>query len=472
MPLDPSIPLSAKVPQAPDMIGSAMQAFTLKSAMMQSKVAEQQMADQQALKSVFADPSAFETDPNSGVPIPKPETMQKLYSISPTAAQKLGEATMRMRSEKQAQAERSMKMRQEYVNQAGPALASIATEYDQLAAKGDKDAAWAAVKPKVDAANAQFAPLAQQAGVPFKPITDADHLMQGAAQWSKYSESRLKATQPKTPHEVTMEQETARSHDIAEKRADIADKKFTAMQSQIAEKLKGDEDKKLEPDELNFMARQALRGDTSVFQNIGRGKQGAGNIAALRREIMKEARRQGIEPEQLAAINAEFQGLKAGERTLGTRTAQIEMAVNEAQNVIPIAINASEKVDRTRFPSLNAVLLAGEKGAGGEDVVKLATATNSLINIYARAISPTGQPTISDKEHARDILDKAYAKGQYKAAVDIMQQEIAAARKSPGQVRQSFRQAVTGQEGGAGGRPDSPEAGGKKKRPLSDFMGN
>lgn len=470
MPIDPSIPLSVQQPKAPDMIGDTMRAFTLKSAMMQSKQAEQQMADQAALKAVLSDPNAFDIDPQSGVPIPKPETMKALYAQSPTAAMKLGEGTLKMREAQTKQREQAMKMRKEYVEQAGPTLATLASEYEQAAAKGDKSAAWAAIQPKVEAANAQFEPLAKQAGVEFQPIKDADHLLQGAGQWSKYAEHRMKGM------ETAGKPQSAEGKILADVKGGLLSeeqgKKALEKKDRITVNVGNPADEKLGPDELNFMARQALRGDTSVFQNIGRGRQSAANIAGLRHEIMKEARAQGIQPEQLAAVNAEFQGLKAGERTLGTRTANIEMAVTEAQKMAPLALTASEKVDRTRFPTLNAALLAAEKGTGGEEVVRLGVATNSLINIYSRAISPTGVPTVSDKDHARELLSAAWSKGQFAAGVDQLLQEMAAARQSPGLVRQSFREAVTGQEGGAAGRPDTPASGpSKPKRPLSAFAG-
>lgn len=197
-PLDPSIALSVQPPKAPDQLGQAAQAFTLKSAMLQSQQAEQAIADQAALKTVFSDPNAFDVDPTSGVAIPKQETMQKLYAVNPAAAQKLGEATIKMRAEQTKQAEAKQKLQKGYIEQAGPALATLASEYEQLAARGDKDAAWAAVKPKVDAANQQFETLAKQAGIQFKPITDADHLIQGASQWGEYSKRQMDKGKPQS----------------------------------------------------------------------------------------------------------------------------------------------------------------------------------------------------------------------------------------------------------------------------------
>lgn len=190
-----------------------------------------------------------------------------------------------------------------------------------------------------------------------------------------------------------------------------------------------------------LLAEQRVAGDTSATVGLARNPVA---LAKVNEEIAKIAKERGLSGKDLAAFNAEFMGMKAGERTLGTRSANIEMAVSEAQNVIPIARETSTKVDRTKYPTLNALLLAWQRGTGDENVVKLATATNALINIYSRAIAPSGTPTVSDKDHARDIIANAYSKGQYEAVIGIMEQEMAAARKSPGQVKGSMRESFTG----------------------------
>lgn len=209
----------------------------------------------------------------------------------------------------------------------------------------------------------------------------------------------------------------------------------------------------LAPDDARFMAEQYLAGDRTVVSNLGRGAQGGENILRFRQAIHRVAKEKGMSGSAVAAKIAEFEGIKAGERTLGNRTANIEMAVTEAQQMAPLALQASEGVDRTKFPALNAVIQAAERGTGDENVVRLGVATNSLINIYARAISPTGVPTVSDKDHARELLSSAWSKGQYRAGVDQLMKELAAARKAPGKVREEFREAVTGggEAGGTGG---------------------
>lgn len=199
----------------------------------------------------------------------------------------------------------------------------------------------------------------------------------------------------------------------------------------------------LSDDALTMAAEQFLAGDSTAVQGYARN---ADMKAKLTNKIAEVAKSKGMGGADVAAKVAEFQGMKAGERTLGTRTANIEMAVSEAKNMAPLALTASEKVNRTEYPTLNKVILAAEKGTGDENAVRLGIAVNSLINIYARAINPTGVPTVSDKDHARELLSAAWSKGQIRAGVDQLMQEMSAAQKSPGQVREDMRGAIAGRE--------------------------
>ncbi len=198
-------------------------------------------------------------------------------------------------------------------------------------------------------------------------------------------------------------------------------------------------------DAMTLAVDQYLAGDSSAGQGFGRS---APMKAQFLNRLAERAKQLGMSGSDIATKMAEFQGTKAGERTLGTRTAQVEMAVTEAQNLMPLALAASNAVNRTNYPTLNKILLAGESGSGDENAVRLGIATNSLINVYARAVSPSGAPTVSDKDHARELLSSAWSKGQYAAGVDQLNKEMQAARRSPGQVKEEMRGGGGGTSGG------------------------
>lgn len=161
-------------------------------------------------------------------------------------------------------------------------------------------------------------------------------------------------------------------------------------------------------------------------------------------DIMKATTRSGVDPKTMLSNQAEFMGEKAGQRTLGTRTANIEMAGTEADKLADLALTASGKVARTGMKSLNSAIQAVEKGTASPELRAFVAANTSFINAYARAINPQGVGTVADKEHAREMLDTAFSKGDYTAVIKQLKQEIGAARASPGSVRGEMRERFTG----------------------------
>jgi len=175
----------------------------------------------------------------------------------------------------------------------------------------------------------------------------------------------------------------------------------------------------------------------------------------LTTDVMKYVAGSGVSAKAMLLNQAEFQGLKAGERTLGNRTANIEMAVNEADQLADLAGKASEDFKRTGYKKLNDLYQAVEAGTASPELRRFVAANTSFINAYARAISPSGVPTVSDKEHAREMLSTAFSEGDYAATIDQLKKEMSAAKKSPGMVREGFREGYG--DKGALRAPAAPE---------------
>jgi hypothetical protein len=201
----------------------------------------------------------------------------------------------------------------------------------------------------------------------------------------------------------------------------------------------------LPPQVLTQMAGQYLAGDRTVMQNLGRGAQGSKNIIALRTEIERQAREGGIKPAQVAAIIGEFEGFKAGQRTLGNRTASFGMAVSEATQMAGLVEETSSQVNRSQYIPVNRALQAFSKNTGDPKIVQFGAALNSFINAYARAISPTGVPTVSDKDHAREMLETAQSDEQVKGVMKILRREMELAGRAPGIVKDEMRTLLTGE---------------------------
>lgn len=207
---------------------------------------------------------------------------------------------------------------------------------------------------------------------------------------------------------------------------------------------------KLDKDTLDLMADQYLAGDKSVAAGLGYGNVGAQNRGALRKAIFDKAKEQGLSGADIASRLAEYAGITAGERTAGVRTAQVGMAASEADKMADLVREASDNVPRTQFHGANKALIAFEEQTGGVEVRKLGASINSFINAYARAVSPSGVPTVTDKEHAREILTSADTQEQLDGIIDQMHKEMAAAKGAPGAVRSELREAITGKKQNTG----------------------
>ena len=132
----------------------------------------------------------------------------------------------------------------------------------------------------------------------------------------------------------------------------------------------------------------------------------------------------------LTGMNEEQVRALAGARTAGVTQQNLEMAGQEARGMIAVARNAAKAANLSSLKAINQFTrwLGGQ--AQNPQYAALNTAINSLINSYARAINPRGVPTVSDKQHAREILDSAMAKGNLEAALTMMETEIATAHEA------------------------------------------
>jgi hypothetical protein len=191
---------------------------------------------------------------------------------------------------------------------------------------------------------------------------------------------------------------------------------------------------------IEMMAKRLVAGDSSALTSIGWGNAGNMTRAAVQDRAAELLREQNIPPEEISLRIQEMKGLAAGEQTVGRRSGYIEMAANEAAKVIPLARAASEAVDRSQYPSFNKVYEAYLAHTGDENIVQLIDSTNAVTYAYARALNPIGSLHQADQQNAAKILENAWSKGQYSAALDQMEKEIAAAREAPPAVLKEMRQ--------------------------------
>jgi hypothetical protein len=171
--------------------------------------------------------------------------------------------------------------------------------------------------------------------------------------------------------------------------------------------------------------------------NLGRGAQGAATI----KEIVNRSAEitKGQSTDDTIANRQETKAEQRARLELGAREGKIAPRVEEAKQFAIIAKQASADVPRGDSQLFNSWIQGGEKKFSSDPKLrKFVAANTSLINAYAAATSG-GSPTVSDKEHARDMLATAFSKGDYNAAVDQMIVESEAALKAPKTVMKGMR---------------------------------
>lgn len=131
-------------------------------------------------------------------------------------------------------------------------------------------------------------------------------------------------------------------------------------------------------------------------------------------------------------------------RTAGTAGANTAIAATAAQGGADILMDAARKVPRGDFRSLNKAILAGKTEANDPDTGAYLTAINTFVNEYARAVNPKGTATVSDKEHARELLAASDSQPALEAKIGIMRQEMQRGRQAPQDVAKDLRAARSG----------------------------
>jgi hypothetical protein len=194
-------------------------------------------------------------------------------------------------------------------------------------------------------------------------------------------------------------------------------------------------------DTATTIAEQAWAGDWSGTVGMGRDAASRRKIANKITELGKTNGRTGAE---LAAKKAEFQGIVAAERMLGVRGAGIEVGIAEAKRFAPMVLELSEKLDRTQFPTVNSLLLASERGTGGEDVVRMIDALNAYKMAYTQILTRGGMPTDDARKRSDEIINIAWSKGQIKASIDQLGKEMEAADSAVPDVRAKLWNTITG----------------------------
>jgi hypothetical protein len=183
----------------------------------------------------------------------------------------------------------------------------------------------------------------------------------------------------------------------------------------------------LSPAALDDAAETALKTGKPPA-NIGRGVQGAQNLAAVYNRAAELAAERGIDPQKLADLQQGFNARPAGLRSVFQRATGLTLVENEANRLLPRVRDLLPKLNHTDYPTLNAAINAYAKQTGDPNIVKFHISAASLANVYARVLKGGGTPTGGETDHALGLLDEAWSKGQIEAALDQINIELQSAK--------------------------------------------
>ena len=113
---------------------------------------------------------------------------------------------------------------------------------------------------------------------------------------------------------------------------------------------------------------------------------------------------------------------------------------------------------RTNFVPVNRAIQAFQSGTSNKELAAFGAANLAIINTYARAISPSGVPTVHDKEHAEKLLSTATGPDAYNAVLDTMKKEIAIAHAAPQKAKEEMERLRKQPAGGGAHAPTTPAA--------------
>ena len=161
------------------------------------------------------------------------------------------------------------------------------------------------------------------------------------------------------------------------------------------------------PEQVEAIAQARAKGDTSALRGLP---------PALRAKAMIRAGE--INPD-LASSALKFSATSKAIQTAGAIEGRTTSALERALATAPVVKELSSKIDRTRFPDLNSVLLAAKQKTGDENVVRLGLALETLMANYATAMTGgIGGITEGAERRAHAMFNLGYSKGQMSAAVD------------------------------------------------------
>lgn len=133
-------------------------------------------------------------------------------------------------------------------------------------------------------------------------------------------------------------------------------------------------------------------------------------------------------PEEIAHFSAGYTAAVRQAGAIGTRRGQVEFSEAELENAAKLSHDAYVKLPRGQFLPFNELTKKIETATSSPEQAAAYAADNTVVNTYARMVSPTGVGTDSDKQHAREMLNTAQSQEAHQAVIDQLMAEGKASR--------------------------------------------
>jgi hypothetical protein len=168
--------------------------------------------------------------------------------------------------------------------------------------------------------------------------------------------------------------------------------------------------------------------DGTLPPNMGRGVQGTAQATKIRNESARLAKEMGMSPDEIRMAQLTNKTSVQAIGQLAKAKAQILQFEKTASMNADLALEASEKVDRTGVPVLNRWLQAGRTAIAGDvDASKFNAATETFVSEYAKVMSGgygAAATTEGAQSRAHTLLNTANTKEQFSGVVGQLKREM------------------------------------------------
>jgi len=182
-------------------------------------------------------------------------------------------------------------------------------------------------------------------------------------------------------------------------------------------------------------AAQRYAIDGTLPPNLGRGTQGSINTAKILNRAAEQAKAQGNTAEEARIRQISGRATSVALSQISRQAAQVGAFERTLQKNADLALQLSDKLDRTGSPILNKWILAGKKTILGDpDVAALDLAIKTVVNEYAKILSSAtaggAQTAEGEIKKVEALLASAQTKEQVKKVIEIIRQETGNRMKS------------------------------------------